>query len=486
MKKTLNLTRLILLTIISFAVKGQTNVSGGIYSNTTWSLSGSPYIITDTVVVFPGFTLTIQPGVIVKFNDGKQLQIRQAALIALGTSSDSILFTSNSSATAGSWNNINLTGGTMTSKFNYCIFKYATTGISDNRGGSGDSLFVKNSTFSINTVGLDGTGTSYGLIDSCSFTGNTSVGANNIYFTVLNYCSFLHNLIGFVGDLSTINNSIINYNGTGINGFKGNNINHCIINYNGTAISCGRGCFIDNCIISYNQSGILTGNSIQDQDMVVKNSTISQNSIIGIHISNRADSVFNCQIESNGIGLFDNNQDYTYPTVITQNGIVNNTIGMQIPGTSDKIYCNKICGNTSYDLQYTGVNNISLANNYWCTTDSASTEVVIYDGYDNVSYGLVKFMPINTSCNNATGIKEVQTFSFHMFPNPADNHLTLELPETISKADIKVYNTLGDLVHSSNITVQSTSIDISALASGLYVIQIIAGSQNSKQRFIKQ
>jgi hypothetical protein len=65
MKKIL--LTVIFLTVISFGINGQTNVSGGIYSNTVWTLANSPYIVTDTVVVFPGVTLTIQPGVTVKF-----------------------------------------------------------------------------------------------------------------------------------------------------------------------------------------------------------------------------------------------------------------------------------------------------------------------------------------------------------------------------------------------------------------------------------
>ncbi|MGZ4116524.1 MAG: hypothetical protein ACXVPY_03545, partial [Bacteroidia bacterium] len=87
------LTTVTLLATLFFSVKGQTSVSGGIYSNTTWTLSGSPYTITADVVVFPGVTLTIQPGVTVKFDNAVELEIRQAALIAIGTSVDPITFT---------------------------------------------------------------------------------------------------------------------------------------------------------------------------------------------------------------------------------------------------------------------------------------------------------------------------------------------------------------------------------------------------------
>ena len=51
-----NMKKLLLSLIFVFtliAVYSQTNVSGGIYSNTLWSKAISPYIVTDTVVVFP-------------------------------------------------------------------------------------------------------------------------------------------------------------------------------------------------------------------------------------------------------------------------------------------------------------------------------------------------------------------------------------------------------------------------------------------------
>jgi len=53
----------IAILLIAQSGKSQTTVSGGIYSNTTWTLANSPYVITGNIVVFPAATLTIEPGV---------------------------------------------------------------------------------------------------------------------------------------------------------------------------------------------------------------------------------------------------------------------------------------------------------------------------------------------------------------------------------------------------------------------------------------
>jgi hypothetical protein len=93
-----NIISLFLVLCLSFSSKANTYFNGGIFSNTTWTLANSPYILNGSVVIFPGKTLTIEPGVVVKIanssvNNGEQIYLEcRGNLIAEGTSNNRISF----------------------------------------------------------------------------------------------------------------------------------------------------------------------------------------------------------------------------------------------------------------------------------------------------------------------------------------------------------------------------------------------------------
>ncbi|GLI04761.1 hypothetical protein YDYSG_07910 [Paenibacillus tyrfis] len=74
-----------------------TVISNHIFNNTTWTKSESPYIVTIDAIVQPGVSLTIEPGVEVKFRSGAGLNV-QGQLRAVGTSEEPIRLTADDTA----------------------------------------------------------------------------------------------------------------------------------------------------------------------------------------------------------------------------------------------------------------------------------------------------------------------------------------------------------------------------------------------------
>src|SRR5258706_3289423 len=466
------LATVILITVISSGVNAQTNVSGGIYTNTTWTLAGSPYIVTGNVVVFPGNTLTIDPGVTVRFDDQQYLEIRQATLVATGTITDSITFTSNNPApTPGIWGHPNYGAiyfnGSNLPLINYWNISYAVLSFDYKQYNP----YIKNSTFSYNQRAINLV--TQTPLDSCVFKYNgTAIGSltGNTANELVNLCTISNN------------NSAVEFMSKSI-------WNNCTIDSNYRAFGGVTGQYANNskfynCSISYNHDGLISAGPIGGTSL--HHCVLNFNTGFAAYIQTN-DSIVDCEIKYNGTGVGVQSGN----SVITHCTIENDTVGLLIFGAAS-IYCNTICNNISYGLQMNSSPNFSVTNNYWCTTDSLQIAAAIYDGYDNISYGLVTFMPIDTSgCSPVTGIpvNDEHVSYFSIFPNPATSELVVRSSEFGDKGELTIFNVVGNKIFSQQLRANRQRpivIDVSTLASGIYIIQIVMDNKISRQKFIRQ
>lgn len=77
------------------------------------------------------------------------------------------------------------------------------------------------------------------------------------------------------------------------------------------------------------------------------------------------------------------------------------------------------------------------------------------------------------SFNNPTGFSDIKEYYSSIFPNPADAIITFfSNKEATEDSEIRIYNTLGNLVKSEIVNQNSKIIDISNLNCGIYFLTI--------------
>lgn len=133
-----------LILFFNLSIFSYVNISGIYTTNQTWGryspAADGIYVVTGDITVYQGATITIEPGVIIKFSASRQITLGAgtgAIFNAQGTASEPIIFTSlkddirddtngdgnNSSPSPGDWSRISFGSG-ATGIFEYCEFRY--------------------------------------------------------------------------------------------------------------------------------------------------------------------------------------------------------------------------------------------------------------------------------------------------------------------------------------------------------------------------
>ncbi|MEP7167800.1 MAG: fibronectin type III domain-containing protein [Bacteroidota bacterium] len=386
MKKNLQL--LLLLLCVFTTGYAQTNVGGTIASNTTWDLAGSPYIVVNGITIDSAITLTIMPGVQVKYNGWFPVCVN-GTIRAIGTPDSLIEFKSNLFIP------------------NYYPGLYFSPSAPDYDFNTGTGNFLQYCKFL--KAGYSGCNLAlYGAIESDSATPYIDNCIFDDCYTVWegNYLR---------GDFRFTNNKVLN---TTIEPL----FNCSFVNPNKEAVfSCNL--FKDNEISSPMSAGFVIGGLAPGRYINFSNNFFVSNNIstaLTVMIYKPLNFHHNTMYNNNiGIGYF-----IVVMDTFQHNLFANNSVGefldirdsLAVITNNNFLFNDTVSNFGDYLIsniirQWYFSQHINGTSNYWGTTDTAVINDLIYDYYDDTSHVQVDYLPVLTAPDIDAPISPVQNLT---------------------------------------------------------------------------
>jgi hypothetical protein len=87
---------------------------------------------------------------------------------------------------------------------------------------------------------------------------------------------------------------------------------------------------------------------------------------------------------------------------------------------------------------------------------------------------------------NVLGIAKEKQLDFALYPNPSSDHINVQLPSGVTKADLNVFDISGRLVRTTTVSSLNKLVNIADLTSGIYVLKIHSEGKTGAKQFVKK
>jgi hypothetical protein len=353
--------------ILATATVGRaTDVCGPITDDTTWTFDDSPYVVTCNVVVFAGATLTIEPGVEIRFHPDTRLVAQDGTIEARGVPDAHITLTSDDPQERGIGVRIRCSFGAV-GHFEYCDFSGLEQAIHATDHGSGE-ISVVGCQFHQNETAIDG---------SALYLGPT-----------VNASRFEYNTYGVRSmESGAVLDSVFQSNTYAIDGFSMSQMSGCELRDNDYGVTAT---YEPNVLTSVFDGNLV---AIEAYEGLIDGSTFVNNDI-GVAFDpwgGTGPKVRNSTISGNNIGV-----ESFYE--LTGNVITENGTGVVIQNYAfGPFQCNDIFANTEYNAVVQTDVSLLVGPNWWGSIDMNEIDATIYDGFDDPKLGYLVYWPALTT-----------------------------------------------------------------------------------------
>lgn len=106
------------------------------------------------------------------------------------------------------------------------------------------------------------------------------------------------------------------------------------------------------------------------------------------------------------------------------------------------------------------------------------------------AWPLVDFEKFKEKCSivGTNTPTEISKNDLALFPNPSNDHLTIEIPDTFfdKQAEINIYSIVGNIILTKKTFQKNSTINIGRLSSGSYIIKVFSNGTSFTKKFMKQ
>jgi len=495
---------LFLITFVFYClgINAQTDIGGTITNDSTLTIEGSPYFIVGNFGVPADVTLTVNPGVIINYNDDYQIII-QGTLIANGDSVNPIVFNGN---VAGSAMILFQKTDLNNSSLSYITLYGPKEGIqlskNDDDNNSGtlmiDYLTINES--KITTKGYESN--SKLVIDNAIITNtmvfgdyplseeirinNSTISGGQIWSNSYNFGIYLESCTsnntffatGCCGASINVSESIIYDASFNEQGGQPGDFNY--LNIDNSDIFDSK-VFMPVSTVSIYNSNFNYSSSYSDLLCIV-----SGNGVIDYSTFNGNGSLIAIE-RGPGNFSYDNNSSFiiSYCTFSGFGTDIKINSG-EDPGTGSGAVSVKYCDFLDTPEDYIVHNNspyeVMAKNNWWGTTETTEIDILIYDFFNDIAFGEVIYtdyllQPVNPTVGIQKIIKNLE-FDISIFPNPLVFQTTLKSNINLKNATLTLYNSQGqEVFRINNISGKEIKLYRNNLKNDAYFIRLSQGNQ---------
>jgi hypothetical protein len=151
----------------------------------------------------------------------------------------------------------------------------------------------------------------------------------------------------------------------------------------------------------------------------------------------------------------------------------------------------QVTADLDLDLGYIYINGVMVNNWQWSLNNADGTpgENILaaadfFGTNDTQGDGLYYIDDVQLILSTGVHTKEVNAANFGMWPNPANNVLTIALPSSSQFSNVQIFDAQGRMAANTLVTANMQNIDVTAFEAGLYTVRVVCGEQVYAQKLI--